>query len=60
MDYNNPKRKIMYLTLSPCRMCAKAIVNAGISEVVFAEKYRDLSSLNILKEAGVLYREYLN
>lgn len=60
MDYNNPKRKIMYLTLSPCRMCAKAIVNAGISEIVFLEKYRDLSSLSILKEAGIKCREYLD
>ena len=60
MDYNNPKRKIMYLTLSPCRMCAKAIVNAGISEVVFLNKYRDLSSLEILKEAGIKCREYLD
>ena len=30
MDYNNPKRKILYVTLSPCRMCAKAIINSGI------------------------------
>tara|TARA_B100001057_G_C22867291_1_gene957101 strand:+ start:2211 stop:2657 length:447 start_codon:yes stop_codon:yes gene_type:complete len=59
MDYNNPKKKIMYLTLSPCRMCAKAIVNAGISEVVYLEKYRDLSSIKILEEAGIVCREYL-
>ena len=43
MDYNNPKKKKLYLTLSPCRMCAKAIVNAGISEVVYSEAYRDTS-----------------
>jgi dCMP deaminase len=30
MDYNNPKKKTMYVTLSPCRACAKAIVNAGM------------------------------
>ena len=59
MDYNNPKKKIMYLTLSPCRMCAKAIVNAGISELVYAEKYRDISGLKILEEAGINYRQYL-
>jgi len=59
MDYNNPKKKIMYLTLSPCRMCAKAIVNAGISEVIFLNDYRDTSGLNILKESGVSYRRYL-
>jgi dCMP deaminase len=53
MDYNNPKNKIMYVTLSPCRMCAKAIVNSGISKVIFSEEYRDLSSIEILKNAGI-------
>ena len=58
-DYNSTGKKIMYVTLSPCRMCAKAIVNAGISEVVFLEKYRDTSGLDILKESGVICRRYL-
>jgi len=53
MDYNNPKKKIMYVTLSPCRMCAKAIVNSGISKVVYSEEYRDTSSLEILQKAGI-------
>jgi dCMP deaminase len=56
MDYNNPKRKILYVTLSPCKMCAKAIVNAGIDEVVFDQEYRDTSGLNILNDAGVQIR----
>lgn len=56
MDYNNPKRKTMYVTLSPCKMCAKAIVNAGIDEVVFDQAYRDTSGLNILNDAGVQIR----
>ena len=58
LDYNNPKNKIMYLTLSPCRMCAKAIVNAGINEVVYNELYRDSSGLHILKDCGVKVRGY--
>ena len=29
LDYNNPKDKIMYLTLSPCEYCAKAIVKTN-------------------------------
>ena len=53
LDYNNPKRKVMYVTLSPCRMCAKAIVNSGIDEVVYDEEYRDTSSLSILHDAGI-------
>ena len=53
MDFNNPKRKKMYVTMSPCRMCAKAIVNAGIDDVIFFEKYRDTSALEILTSAGI-------
>ena len=52
-DYNNPKEKIMYLTLSPCRQCAKAIINGGIKKVVFGKKYRDTSGLDLLINNGV-------
>jgi dCMP deaminase len=58
MDYNNPKKKKLYLTLSPCRMCAKAIINSGINEVVYAESYRDLSGINLLKECGISVRHF--
>jgi len=53
MDYNNPKKKIMYTTLSPCSLCAKAIINAGISKIVYDEPYRNLSGIALLKEAGL-------
>jgi len=56
MDYNNPKRKKLYVTLSPCRMCAKAIVNSGISEVFYYEKYRDDSSLEILEHSEIKHK----
>ena len=56
-DYNNPKRKIMYVTLSPCRMCSKAIINSGISEVVYLEQYRDTSGLELLSENGINVRQ---
>ena len=58
LDYNNPKSKTMYVTLSPCRMCAKAIVNTGIKEVVYDEEYRDTSGIQILKRAGIKVRNY--
>jgi len=57
LDYNNPKRKILYVTLSPCAMCAKAIVNAGISEVVYDDVYRDTSGLEILRGTNILTRK---
>jgi len=58
LDYNNPKKKKMYVTLSPCKMCAKAIVNANINEVVYLEKYRDDSGLNLLIDSGVNVRPF--
>jgi len=53
LDYNNPKDKVMYLTLSPCEYCAKAIINSGIKKVVYKEEYRDKSGLNLLNMCGV-------
>ena len=57
-DYNYPKKKKMYLTLSPCRMCAKAIVNAGIDEVIYFKEYKESNGLDILKEAGIIVKGY--
>ena len=54
MDYHNHKKKIMYVTHSPCTMCAKAIVNAGIDEVVYSNTYLDTTGLDILYESGYL------
>jgi dCMP deaminase len=58
LDYNNPKPKKMYITLSPCKMCAKSIINAGISSIVYEEEYRDLSGVILLKESGGIVRKY--
>ena len=57
-DYNNTGKKIMYVTLSPCRMCAKAMINGGVGEVVYDEEYRDLSGVELLRSAGVAVRRY--
>jgi len=53
MDYNNRKPKVMYITLSPCLMCAKAIINAGVSRVYYLDEYRDKSGVELLRKAGV-------
>jgi len=50
-DFNHPKKKKMYLTLSPCRQCAKAIVNGGIGEVVYLQEYRDRSGIELLESS---------
>lgn len=43
----------LYSTHSPCKICAKIILNAGIKRVVVAEFYRDDIVLAMFKEAGV-------
>lgn len=58
LDYNNPKKKKMYVTMSPCKMCAKAIINAGINEVIYTEKYRDESGILLLLNSDVPVRKF--
>ena len=51
------KDATLYTTFSPCLLCAKMIINAGIKEVVYKERYSiDDTSKRILKEAGVKLR----
>ena len=42
----------MIITLSPCVSCAKLILQSGVSEVYYLEKYEDESGIDLLLEAG--------
>ena len=53
LDYNNPKKKKMYVTLSPCPDCARAIVNSNIDTIIYSEQYRNIEGIEILKSAGL-------
>ncbi|MDR0840417.1 MAG: cytidine/deoxycytidylate deaminase family protein [Christensenellaceae bacterium] len=48
----------LYCTHQPCVICAKMIVNAGISRVIYGEGYPDAFALEIFKEAGVELHKY--
>ena len=51
------KGATLYTTYSPCLLCAKMIINAGIVEVVYHEHYSiDDVSTRLLHEAGVAVR----
>ena len=50
---NSCKGSTLYLTLSPCKECAKLIHQSGISRLVYSVKYKDISGLNFLRKAGV-------
>ncbi len=48
----------LYCTHQPCVICAKMIINAGISRVVYREGYPDEFSLELFGEAGVSIDRY--
>jgi dCMP deaminase len=52
-DYHYAQRKIMYVTHSPCQMCAKMIINGNIFRVIYDDVYRDMSGADLLKSAGI-------
>jgi len=45
----------MYCTHSPCLICAKMTVNAGILRFVSFTHYSDLNALELFREAGVAF-----
>lgn len=56
LDFSEQRKKVMYVTVSPCASCASAIINAGISEVIYDELYRLPDGIERLKAAGVSVR----
>lgn len=49
---------ILYTTHSCCVPCSSMLIAAGVSEVVYAEEFRDVRGLDLLKQAGVVVRKY--
>lgn len=53
------KDATIYTTAFPCVLCAKILVNAGITEVVYRDDYVDDLSKSILEESKVIVRRLL-
>jgi dCMP deaminase len=49
----------LYITHSPCKMCAKLIGQSGIKRVVYKEDYRDNDGIDFLRKIGVETEKYL-
>ncbi|MCD6224899.1 MAG: cytidine/deoxycytidylate deaminase family protein [Deltaproteobacteria bacterium] len=47
------KGATLFCTNLPCSICAKMIINAGITRIYFHDGYADAMSEEMLKEAGV-------
>jgi dCMP deaminase len=45
--------KVVFVSASPCVMCAKLIINSGVSHVFYRKTYRDPSGIEVLVHGGV-------
>lgn len=45
--------KLMFVTMSPCTDCAKAIAQANIGKVYYCEEYRNIKGLELLTKCGI-------
>jgi len=44
---------VLYTTTYPCMVCAKMLVNAGITHIYYEQGYPDELAVKILEEAGI-------
>ncbi len=52
-SHNSSNGATLYITDSPCMECAKLIIQAGISRLVYSRKYRITEGLELLERAGI-------
>ena len=51
---NSAEGSTLYITLSPCRECAKLILQAGIKRVVYGAAYKDTSGVDFLNQSSIV------
>ena len=52
------KGSVLYVTHSPCSICAKMIINAGIKEIVVDKEYPDEMAQEFLSQAKIKVRKF--
>lgn len=50
---NSSEGATLYITASPCMDCAKLIIQAGITRVVYGDEYRITDGIKLLEKAGI-------
>ena len=44
----------VYVTTTPCVVCAQLLINSGVRSVTASSVYRDTTGIHLLSEAGVM------
>ncbi len=47
----------IYCTTRACSICTKMIINAGITEVIFIEEYRDELAMELVEQSELVVRQ---
>ena len=50
---NSSEGATLYVTAAPCLECAKLIIQAGITRVVYRDEYRLTDGVDLLRKAGI-------
>jgi dCMP deaminase len=51
---------ILYCTNTPCVVCAKMLINAGVKEIVFSGNYPDELAKKMIHESKIILRQFQN
>jgi dCMP deaminase len=52
------KGATIYVTNQPCSLCAKLIINAGLSHIIYEGDYPDTLAAMLLEEAGISLTQF--
>ncbi|MEX0912410.1 MAG: deaminase [Gemmatimonadota bacterium] len=50
--------KVVFVTMSPCTMCAKLIIQSGVTHVFYRAAYREPVGLEVLLQGGIVPVKY--
>ncbi len=54
------KDSILYCTNTPCVVCVKMLINAGVKEIIFSGDYPDDLAKKMLSESGIKIKKFKN
>ncbi len=52
------KGSTLYTTASPCIICAKILINAGVKRVVYCDEYPNKEAFQMMKDAGLQIEKF--
>jgi len=54
------KDSVLYCTNTPCVVCVKMLINAGVKEIIFSGDYPDDLAKKMLSESGIKIKKFKN